>query len=157
MGLNEVQDYDHGTWHQSEVERREHEEWINGYDKGEKKVVDATRFASSESKDLKAKDFIGKNLRVCIESVSEIHFDASEGQPVQDRLRLSFKGKEKGLVLNPSNTQKLIGAYGPDTDKWVGHDIGLATADYTSKGFGHGWVVTPLDVDPPEFDDEITF
>jgi len=147
---------DTDAWHhQTETERREYEEWSKAYDK--ETEMDMTKYASSESKDLKAADYIGQNLRAKISGVTEVHFEATDEKPAQDRGKLQFEGREKGLVLNPSNTKILIGAYGATSEDWVGHEIGLTTVDYTAKGFGHGWLVKPLDVAEPEFNDDIPF
>ena len=116
-----------------------------------------SKFGESKSLDLKAAEFVGKNLKVRIESVTIVHFDASDTQPAQDKPRLTFQGKEKGLVLNTTNTQTLIKAYGAESGAWIGHEIGLTVKDYSDKGFGHGWIVTPLDVKGPEFEDSIPF
>ena len=116
-----------------------------------------TKYAESQSKDLKAADFVGKNIKVRIESVTIQHFDATEQQAAQDKPRLTFVGKEKRLILNSTNTQTLVKAYGPNSDAWLHHEIGLTTKDYSDKGFGHGWIVTPLDVKGPDFNDEIPF
>ena len=105
--------------------------------------MDMSKYAESDSKDLKAKNFIGKNLKVKISGVEIVHYDAKEGQDASDKPRLNFEGKEKGLVLNATNTQTLVQAYGTDSDDWIGHEIGLSTKDYTDKGYGHGWLVTP--------------
>lgn len=119
--------------------------------------MDMTKYAESQSKDLKAAEFIGKNIKVRIASVTIQHFDATEQQAAQDKPRLSFVGKEKGLILNKPNTQALVKAYGADSETWVGHEVGLTVKDYSDKGFGHGWIVTPLDVKGPDFNDEIPF
>lgn len=119
--------------------------------------MDMTKYAESQSKDLKAAEFIGKNIKVRIASVTIQHFDATEQQAAQDKPRLSFVGKEKGLILNKPNTQALVKAYGADSEAWVGHEVGLTVKDYSDKGFGHGWIVTPLDVKGPDFNDEIPF
>jgi hypothetical protein len=119
--------------------------------------VDMTKYAESQSKDLKAAEFVGKNIKVRIASVTIQHFEATDQQPAQDKPRLTFVGKEKGLILNTTNTQTLVKAYGGDSDSWIGHEIGLTVKDYSDKGFGHGWIVTPLDVEGPAFNDEIPF
>ena len=116
-----------------------------------------TKYSQSDSKDLKAAEFIGKNLKVVISDVTIRNFEATEKFPANSKPSLSFEGKDKQLVLNPTNTKVLCRAYGDDSDKWLNHEIGLSVADYTDKGFGHGWVVTPLDVEPDEFDDDIPF
>ncbi len=104
--------------------------------------------------DLQAKDFIGKSLKLVIERVESVTYPAKEAQPEQTKAVLYFVGKEKRLVLNGTNTGILCNAYGNDSEDWVGKEIGLTTADYTSKGFGHGWVVQALD---QEFSDDIPF
>lgn len=119
--------------------------------------MDMSKYAESQSKDLKAADFIGKNLKVRIASVTIQHFDATEQQAAQEKPRLTFVGKEKGLILNSTNTQTLVKAYGPSSEEWINHEVGLTTKDYSDKGFGHGWIVTPLDVKAPDFEDDIPF
>lgn len=116
-----------------------------------------TKYAESERKDLKAAEFIGKNLKVTIETVTIQHFDATDQQAAQDKPRLTFIGKEKGLILNATNTRTLVKAYGAHSEKWIGHEVGLTVQDYTDRGFGHGWIVTPLDVDAPAFEEDIPF
>ncbi len=114
--------------------------------------MDMTKYAGSESDWLKAADIKGKNVSVVISSVGEIHFDAKEGQSAQDKATLKFEGKEKGVVLNATNTNTLIEAYGSDSDGWVGKEIGLNTKEY--EGFADGIVVVILDAD---FSDSIPF
>ena len=123
------------------------------------RLMDMSKFAGSESSWLKAADIQGKNVKVVIKEVGEIHFDA-EGdvnstnyKPAHDKATLAFEGREKGLVLNVTNTRALIGAYGPNSNDWIGKEIGLTTKEY--KDFGAtGIVVTILDT---EFDDSIPF
>lgn len=119
--------------------------------------MDMSKYGQSDSNDLKASDFIGKNLKVVISRVEIRNFEANEKMPANSKPALHFEGKEKTLVLNATNTKTLCEAYGSDSEGWIGKQIGLTVADYTAKGFGHGWVVTPLDVEPPSFDDEIPF
>ena len=138
-----IQDFDDATNHEQESQERE--------------MVDATKYTQSESKYLSAKDFVGKNLKVVISEVGEQHFDADDNKPARDLLTLSFRGKDKGLCLNSTNATVLVDAYGGETDNWAGHEIGLSTADYTSKGFGHGWIIKPLDVAEPEYNDAVPF
>ena len=119
--------------------------------------MDMSKYGQSDSNDLKAADFIGKNLKVVIDKVTLRNFEASEKMPANSKPSLSFVGKEKGLVLNATNTKTLCDAYGDDSDSWIGHEIGLTVEDYTAKGFGHGWIVKPLDVEEPDFDDDLPF
>jgi hypothetical protein len=119
--------------------------------------MDMTKYSQGDSNDLKAVDFIGKNLKVVISKVEIRNFEATEKMPANSKPCLHFEGKEKTLVLNATNTKTLCEAYGADSDGWIGKQVGLTVADYTSKGFGHGWVVTALDVEPPAFEDDIPF
>ena len=114
--------------------------------------MDMTKYAGSESDWLKAADIKGKNVKVVIESVGEIHFDAKDGQAAQDKATIQFVGKDKGMVLNGTNTTTLIEAYGSNSDNWVGKEIGLNTKEY--DGYADGIVVFILDKD---FDDDIPF
>ena len=115
--------------------------------------MDMSKFKGSEnSDDLKAKDFIGKNLKLTIERVDTVTYPANENQPEQTKPALYFVGKSKRLILNPTNTETLCNAYGDDSEGWAGKEVALTTKDYTDKGFGHGWIVSALEV---EFDDDI--
>ncbi len=117
--------------------------------------MDMSKFKAEGNKDdLKAKDFIGKNFKLVIERVSTVTYEANDDQPENTRGVLYFVGKEKRLVLNGTNAETLCAAYGDDSDGWAGKEISLSTKDYTSKGFGHGWIVAALGQD---FDDAIPF
>lgn len=116
--------------------------------------IDMTKYAATESNDLKAADFKGKNIKVIIESVEIRHYEARNDQPASDKAVLRFVGKEKTLVLNKTNTKRLIDAYGPDSESWTRNEIGLSTHE---TELGTGWVVTPLNIQPPDFDDSIPF
>ena len=123
----------------------------------EEQEMDMSKYAQSDSKDLKAADFLGKNLKVIISGVEIRTYPAEGDKPANTKPVLSFKGKEKGLVLNATNTKALCRAYGDDSDTWINHEIGLSVQDYSDKGFPPGWVVTPLDIEPEDFDDDIPF
>lgn len=117
-------------------------------------MADMSKYTGTESNWLKAADMKGANIKGVIESVEVVHFEARDRSPAQDKPIISFVGREKKLVVNPSNCKILCAAYGNDSDHWVGHEIGLRTEEYE---VGIGWVVTPLDVAPPSFDDDIPF
>ncbi len=77
----------------------------------------------SDSKWLKAKDFPRNNkLRLVISRHEEVTFD--DGQP---KAALSFEGKEKGVVLNGTNYERIKAIYGSDCDDWIGKEVGLST------------------------------
>ena len=117
-------------------------------------MVDRSKYGESKSNDLKAIDFKGKNLKLVIESIEDRHYEARENQSAQDKIALHFVDKEKTLVLNKTNTRIIISAWGADDDNWLGKEIGLTTQE---TEIGEGWVVTPLNVEPPEFEDDIPF
>jgi len=114
--------------------------------------MDMTKFSQSESKYLKAADFVGKRLKVVISDVKAVELEAEDGRPAQTKPALFFEGKEKGLLLNPTNTKGLCEAYGTDSDGWVGKEIGLSVKEYDN--FPPGWVVAPLEV---EFEEDVPF
>ena len=128
-------------------------EWLEAYF-GES-IVDMSRFGQSDSKDLKAADFKGQNLKVVISAVEVREYPEKDGKPANAKPVISFEGKQKGLVVNPSNAKILNDAYGKQDSDWVGHEIGLSTKEYDN--YPTGWIITPLDVAGPDFDDEIPF
>lgn len=69
------------------------------------------------SKYLKAADLQDRDVRVTMGNV--------EKEKLGDdmKLVLYFKGKEKGLVLNKTNSNSIVDAYGDDTDDWFGQEI----------------------------------
>ena len=117
--------------------------------------MDMTQFSGTESQWLKASDMLGSNLRVKISEVKILEFDATESKPANTRSAVMFEGKDKGLVLNATNNKTLCAAYGNDSDNWIGHEIGLSTVEYDN--FAPGWIVKPLDIAQPDFDDDIPF
>lgn len=77
---------------------------------------------------LKAADLDGKNLllkmqRVDMEKVGE------DMKPI-----LFFLGLEKGLVLNRTNSAKIVQSYGDEMDDWAGQEIVLFSAMVDFKG-----------------------
>ena len=103
--------------------------------------------------DLKAKDFLGKNFKLIISAVDTVVYNEGE-KDEQKKTVLYFEGKEKRLVVNPTNNEALCTAYGNDDEGWVGKEIGLTTKDYSDKGYDPGWIVQALDV---EFESDIPF
>lgn len=79
---------------------------------------------------LKAADLNGKAVRVVIESVT-VEKIGDDQKPV-----LHFAGKDRGLVLNKTNANRIIEAVGSDeTDDWEGWSITLypCKVDYQGK------------------------
>lgn len=64
------------------------------------------------SKYLKAADLGGKEVRVIMQNV--------EKEKLGDDMKLAlyFKGKEKAVILNKTNSNTISDAYGDDTDDW---------------------------------------
>ena len=104
--------------------------------------------------DLKAKDFVGKNLKLTIDRVELVTYPPFEGKAEQIKPANYFKDKTLRLIVNSQNNEVLCKAYGPDSDDWAGKEISLTTKDYSDKGYGIGWIVSPLN---PDFDDDVSF
>jgi hypothetical protein len=116
--------------------------------------MDMTQYAGSESKYLKASDLGGGRPRVKIEAVNLVEFDDEE-KGKHRKPTVKFEGKEKELVLNATNTEEIIRAFGADSDGWIGKELGLSTKYY--KAFDReGIVVSPV-VPNDELDDDIPF
>jgi hypothetical protein len=75
----------------------------------------------------------GKELRLTIERVEMDKIPQDDG-PEQSKFVLHFRGKEKGLVLNNTNIDVLIDAYGDDTDAMSGKPIVLFRTTTQFKG-----------------------
>ena len=85
-------------------------------------------YAYGKSQYLKAADLVGKTVNVTIEAVEDVEFEKGL-KPV-----LSFKGKEKKLVVNATNFDTLSDAFGGFTEAWVDKTITLAGEKITVKG-----------------------
>jgi hypothetical protein len=82
------------------------------------------------SSTLKAADLQGKSVRVVIESVT-VEKIGDDTKPV-----LHFQDKDKTLVLNKTNANRIVEATGSDeTDDWAGWSIVLypCKVDYQGK------------------------
>ncbi len=90
------------------------------------------------SKFLKAADLEGKKIKLQIDRISMENFD-DDAKPTA-----YFVGKEKGMVLNKTNSMILGAEYGPETDNWVGKSISL----YSKKVSYNGSMVDSLAVEP---------
>lgn len=109
---------------------------------------------TAESKYLKASEMPeGFNATVEIASV-DCDLFGQEGEEQTEKLIVQFKGKDKGLVLNKTNLNQLIAAYGTETDDFIGKRCVLSTK-YYPKFSTSGFVLTPIkDADP---EDDIPF
>jgi len=76
------------------------------------------------SKYLKAADLMGKDVAVVIESVKGEELQTTAGKTY--KYVVSFKGKEKLLVLNKTNAKAIASALNePKAAKWAGRQITL--------------------------------
>lgn len=130
----------------------EYQEWPNAYDLAwwaeqdlenrRREEMDMSQYAGSESKYLKASDLQGERPTVVISEVNLVEFDDDE-KGKHKRPTLTFEGKEKQLVLNATNCEEIIRAFGPDSDSWRGQQVQLSSKYY--KAFDReGIVLTPI-------------
>lgn len=118
--------------------------------------MDMTKYAGSESKYLKAADLAGKAVKVKIEAVNMVEFEDDTGHKYEKPC-LKLVGKDKSVVCNATTVQELGGAYGWDSESWIGREIGLSTKHYHQLG-KEGIVVTATEKPAPDFvDDDIPF
>lgn len=84
------------------------------------------------SKFLKTADLNGHEVTV---SISHVKIDdvGQEGQP-ESKPVLYFIGKEKGMVLNKTNSETLTLTYGDETDDWREKPVIIYPATTTYKG-----------------------
>lgn len=81
---------------------------------------------------LKADDLNGKSVVVTISEVEfdQIGKDNKEGK----KLILSFRGKDKKMVVNKTNAKTIEKLYGDDTDGWIGKPIKLVSREVEFQG-----------------------
>ncbi len=77
---------------------------------------------------LKASDLGGAEPTVTIESVEMKPFDDG------NKLVIKFVGKDKTLVCNKTNANRIAATYGNDTDDWIGQKIQLYTDQVDFQG-----------------------
>jgi hypothetical protein len=80
---------------------------------------------------LKASDIRGSEPVVTIDHVA---FEPV-GRQKEMKAVVYFKGKEKGVVLNKTNKNTIVGLYGTETDEWTGQPIEMfaALVDFQGK------------------------
>jgi hypothetical protein len=84
--------------------------------------------AAFPSEFLRAADLNGKAVTVTMVSVSLREING-EPKPV-----LFFEGKDKGIVLNKTNANKIAEMFGDDTEEWIGGQIVLYEAMVSFQG-----------------------
>ena len=115
--------------------------------------MDATQYSTDDTW-LKADDLKGRTVDLEITDVEVVTFGSDEAK--DHKLGLFFKGREKGIVSNRTNTKRLIEAFGAETVGWKGKKI-RASQNHTPLGIG--FTLMPI-VEAPggkDFDDEIPF
>jgi len=107
------------------------------------------------SKFLKESDLRGKEIPltmglVALEDVGTA--DSPEKKPV-----LYFQGKEKGLVLNKTNSTKIASKYGPQTEGWENQPVILYPDVTTFMGQPTPCIRVRFPADQAAEDDDIPF
>ncbi len=85
------------------------------------------------TKYLSAADLQGKTVRLTIASV--VVESLGQGSDQQRKPVAYFRGKQKGLALNKTNSNTIANVYGCETDNWVGAEIDVypAMVDYQGR------------------------
>ncbi len=83
------------------------------------------------AKYLKSEDIGDRRVSVTLD---RCEMEQMPGDKVEIKPVLYFRGKDKGLVLNVTNSNTLEIAYGFDTDKWLGQVGVLFTVDVEFSG-----------------------
>ena len=120
---------DHQQWLLCSLERQEYEAWL---DKQQPENLNLylnqleTEMANvndiyGASSTLKAEDLKGRAHKVVIESTDIVEF--KENGAVKKKLVLRLRDKQKGLVLNKTNSKIIAKFYGEDFEKWGGKSI----------------------------------
>ncbi len=86
------------------------------------------------SKYLKAADIPdGQQVPVTIDRVG-VEDPSGNGDPDENKPVIYFTGKKKGMVMNVTNKNTIVSAYGTDTDNWCGKPILLYKAETSYAG-----------------------
>jgi hypothetical protein len=104
------------------------------------------------SKYLKAADLAGKEPQLKIDSVTQ----EEVGQEREKKMVVYFEGKQRGMVLNRTNAERLAHKFGDDTSDWAGKSVQL----YSEVVHFQGKTVDGLRVRPTmaaQLDDPVPF
>jgi hypothetical protein len=116
-------------------------------------------YSYGNSKYMRADEWVGKQQRVHINAVDDVEFEQGL-KPV-----LSFADQDKKLVVNATNFDVLMDAFGNNTNKWANHDVILEGTKVRFKGRTVDSIrirvptqaaKSPQD-EAPDFDDEVPF
>jgi hypothetical protein len=78
---------------------------------------------------LKADDLQGREAKVTIRDCK------MEKMGDEDKLCIHFVGKDKGMICNKTNANRIAHYFGDDTDGWIGKQIilGVELVDFQGK------------------------
>jgi hypothetical protein len=71
----------------------------------------------------------GKEIRDTISRVSAVEFDRGES-----KLVVALDKDGRGVILNRTNLETIVAAYGPETDDWVGKPVVVRAEPTTFQG-----------------------
>ena len=77
---------------------------------------------------LRAVDLQGREIKVIMQNVERVKL-GDDTKPT-----VYFKGRDKGLVLNKTNSTAIADAYGDDTDDWMDQPLILFTVMVDFQG-----------------------
>jgi len=78
---------------------------------------------------LKASDIGEKKIKVTIQTCHMHEFTGEGEKPI-----VTFKDKDRGLVLNKTNANILLAGLGDETDEWTDREIFLYSAKVNFQG-----------------------
>jgi hypothetical protein len=79
---------------------------------------------------VKAVDLKGREVTVVVASVEFENINAASDR----KLVMHFQGKERGLIVNKTNANRLAHMFGPDTNDWIGKEIILRAETVEFQG-----------------------
>lgn len=93
------------------------------------------KITNPNSKNLKAADLNGREVRVVMDRVELQDFQNRKTGALERKYVLYFEGKEKGLVLNKTNLNTIVDYYGDESDHWAGQPVILyeTTVEFEGK------------------------
>lgn len=112
----------------------------------------------SDSPYLKASDNDGMNRQMVIKAAGLDTLNFPD-QPPKEGIFIDV-GASKPIWLSKTNGRMLCGAFGLETDEWVGKKILLTVKHYDIEGKKSiGWITTPMveTANGADFDDDIPF
>ena len=112
---------------------------------------DMREFFSKQSDYLKAADLKGREVTVVIDGVGVKKFNDGE-KPF-----ISFRGKEKGVILNKTNGGRIMDAFGSDSEDWIEKEVILYPEKVPYEGSMVDAIRVRIPVDAASDDEDIPF